>query len=371
MVRKLLIGCFLLVTGCWVTGPEVNQKIGGQDTDTDTDSGLDALEIVSVSPVMGSNGGGTVVEIETTPLAADLEVLFGDRVAQVLEVTGSRIKVTVPPSDAVGWTDISVRSGGIEAVDTEAFYLWEDGKGQIGALGVFQYVYEYDRVGINDEIEVSADFAFFEPTDFKGYQFWAQNLDQCIRNYSPDTSSLRTIDTGANQAVLQTGVKSVAINSTSTSNWYEAELAEADFVSNSQYDLRSMNGADNWPSAQVDGFVQTPPGEMIVTRPNLGSVTAAINRTVDLRWDNSDTGDFVLVYIGRYEGDALKEEVSCVLRDDGAYLISSSMFAGWSTLSQAYFAIGRAKVSNAMLPHNNSQSEVLGIRWSAGWVFQN
>ena len=132
-----------------------------------------------------------------------------------------------------------------------------------------------------------------------------------------------------------------------------------------------MDGADNWPSVQIDGLVETPPGDMTVTSPNLGSVTAYINRTVDLRWDDPDTGDFVLVYIGRYEADTLKEEISCALIDDGAHLISSNMFSGWNTLGQAYVALGRAKVSKATLPHNNSQSEVLGIRWSAGWVFQN
>ena len=164
MMNRFPLGFLLLVTGCWVTGPEVNQKIGGQDTDTDTDtdSGLEELEILSISPVMGSNGGGTVVEIQTTALADDLEIAFGDRIAQVLDVTGSRITVTAPPTDSVGWTDIAVRSGGLEAVQSEAFYLWNDGAGRTGALGLFQYVYEFDRLEFDPQTDVSAEFVFVE-----------------------------------------------------------------------------------------------------------------------------------------------------------------------------------------------------------------
>jgi hypothetical protein len=371
MWGRLAIAVALFGTGCWVTPSEISQQLGESGLDTDTGPVAETLEIVSISPTMASNGGGAEIEIVVTALGPDLEVLFGDRVAQVVGQAGSLLTVTMPRSSMEGAVDVTVRSGGQQAVAVEGIYLWPDGTDLMGAIGRFEYAHFHDRLGLNPEYTVSAQMGFVSPIDFEGFELWAPRLDQCSRNYSVDQSDWVMLDTGAGHLELESGSTAVAISGTADPSWFQTDLSEADYLSNARYDLRPFSGGEHWPAVEISGFLQTPPGEMRVTSPNLDSVTAGITRTVALKWQDAGTGDFIVVYIGRYEADVLKETVTCALRDDGEYLISGSFFSDWSLLGQAYFAMGRVKRSTAILPHNNSRSEVMGIRWSTGWVWQN
>lgn len=360
---------FMCLSGCWVTPTELADKTGVVDTDTDTDTGLDGLSIVSLAPKMASNGGGDEVEIETTKLGADIEVLLGGRVAQILEVTGNRIRITVPKQETEAWVDVEVKSGGRSAVLEDSFYLWPDGTGLMGAIGVFEYWYEYDILSFEDQERVSSQINFVEPTSFRTREYWAPSLDQCVRDYSPDVGDVTLINTEATEVVLKSGVREVTILQSGASSFFEAELSKDDFIRNARYDLNAMAGASIWPSVDVQGFAETPAGDFTVYKPNFGATLPNISRTVELSWDASNPGDVILVYIGRYEGSTLKEVVTCSLRDDGDHIISSSLFSGWSTLSQAYVAMGRATTSTAILPHNGSQSDILGIHWASGLVW--
>ena len=361
----------LLSPACWVTSSDLANKLATDtDTDTDTDSEtVDTLDIRSVSPKMASNGGGTEVEIETTQLAADVEVLFGDRTAQVLGTVGNRVIVAVPKQDASGWVDVEVRSGGVSAVSEASFYLWPDGTDKIGAIGIFERWYKHDLFGIEDEEWTNGLIQFVEPTTFRTYEYWSSALDTCARDYSADVSALRVLNSGANRLVLESGIEKVALNRSSDGPWFEMDGEYADFIADAVYTQEPMSGGENWPSEEVPRFVETPSGRLNVLSPNFAATLPSINRTVTLEWETDNVGDFVLVNIFRYSGQELQEGVSCVLRDDGFHIINGSLFTGWSTAGTAYVAIGRATAGSGLLPHDGSRSDVLGIDWASGFVW--
>lgn len=371
MRRWLPICSVCLLSACWVTSADLAQKlaIDSGDSDTDEDNGLDSLDIRSISPKMASNGGGTEVEIETTQLAADVEVLFGDRTAQVLGTVGNRIVVSVPKQEASGWVDLEVRSGGASAVAEESFYLWPDGTGKVGALGIFERWYQHDLFGIEDEEWTNGLVQFVEPTSFRTYEYWSDALDTCARDYSPDVSGVRVFDSGASRLVLESGVEKVAMNRSSEGPWFEMDGQYDDFIADAVYTQEAMDGAENWPFDEVPRFVQTPGGALKVTSPDFTSSLPSINRTVTLEWETDNVGDYILVSLFRYSGQEVQEGITCVLRDDGFHIISGSMFTGWSTAGTAYVAIGRAKAGIGLLPHDGSRSDVLGIDWVSGFVW--
>lgn len=373
MLRVTWLACGLCLTGCWVTADEISQK-QSDDSDTDTGPVLEELEILSVAPQVGSNGGGTEVEIETTMLGAEREVELGGRIAPILDVTGNIITITVPRNlDLTGWADIVVRSGGREAIKEQAFHLWPDGTGKRGALGAFQYFTNYDELG-DTETGVVAQMGFVEPTEFHTYQFWAPGMDQCVRDYTVTSSAFVDIDTGASWLEVQSGTHTVSIPAQTGNLWFEnVALGGDNFFPDASYDLKGMTSDyAEWPVESMPAFFQTP-AELEVSSPDLGSFSANISRSTELRWDTSGAGDFVLVRILRYQGltsPSLAEVVTCVLEDDGAYNMSSSVYGGWSTLSAADVAIGRAKTSKAVLSHNGSDSDILGVQWIRAWVSQ-
>jgi hypothetical protein len=364
---------FLVFGGCWITPTEVEEKLVGEtgDTDTDTDTNSDDLEIISIEPYVASSGGGQEVVLEASTLASDVEILVAGRTSLITETVGARITFTVPPSTEEGWVPVELITGGQKATKEEGLYLWEDGTGLIGAVGVLERSQEIDPLDPGVLPTVSSTIYFVEPTAFETADFWAPGLGQCARDYTPTTSGLTRLSTGMDSLVLSSGSRSFGVAVLgSDSTVFESDLGSSDYIANARYDLEGMAGSEVWPSGDILGFVQTPPGEMTVTDPSLASLAANVSRTMRLKWEDAGTGDFVVIELFRYNDSTVAETVTCVVPDTGAFTVNASNFSGWSTFSLMRVRLGRAKVSNATLPHNLARSDVLGIHWAQGWATQ-
>ena len=78
------------------------------DTDTDTDVPGGDIEIDSIEPDYGSNGGGTIVELRGGPFNQSTEVKFGNATASVVQVNQNTIRVETAVSSQEGTVDVSV-----------------------------------------------------------------------------------------------------------------------------------------------------------------------------------------------------------------------------------------------------------------------
>ena len=334
----------LVFAGCWITPTEIEGKLGTHTGDTDTDEGLGTLEIISIEPFIASNGGGQEVVLEASTLDSDVEILVGGRTSLITETVGARITFTVPPSSEEGWVPVELVTGGRSASKEEGLYLWEDGTGLVGAVGVLERLQEIDPLDPAVQPTVASTIYFVQPTEFETADFWAPQLGKCARDYTPDTSALTRLRTGMDTLVLSSGSRSFGVGVTATdATVFESDLGSSDYISNARYDLEEMTGDMVWPTGDIGGFVQTPSGEMTVTEPLLDSLAATVSKTVSLKWQDAGAGDFVLIQLLRYDDSTLVDVVSCVVPDNGSFTVSSSNFSGWSTFSLMRVRVGESK----------------------------
>ncbi len=98
----------------WLALPLVFAAIGCGDSGGNNDDEGPVVE--SAVPDRGSLRGGTTVTLTGGPFASGATVRFGDLEAEVLSVDASAIEVVTPPSTTAGLVDVTVRTGGRDAV---------------------------------------------------------------------------------------------------------------------------------------------------------------------------------------------------------------------------------------------------------------
>ena len=64
------------------------------------------------------------------------------------------------------------------------------------------------------------------------------------------------------------------------------------------------------------------------------------------------------------------EQVTCVLRDDGAHTVPSTTWNFWYSNYQLSVLVGRASTGTGRMPNNNSDAHGIGIYWvyGAAWT---
>ncbi|MEZ4238120.1 MAG: hypothetical protein R3F59_18630 [Myxococcota bacterium] len=357
---------------------------GDDDDDTTSSSTTETTE--TTEPVDIDLDGVTpwygTVDQEVTlfggPFPADVDVQFGGESAVVLDNQGDRLTLAVPDlgDDAVVEITATAATGSSPApLD---FQYFEDGTGKYGALGTVDW-YDY-RGGYWDAATVDTGYAqvmLSVPTVNSYAQVsFAGVRDTCERDwslgvttyiYDPGVGSI-TLRDGANQLVLPSVVDQPYI-------YYGTDLQ---VQPGNTYDLSPITANPLWPDFGVPQISGTVPSAMVVTSPNIdnGSFPTTPS-SITVNWAGPYDGDAVLVRMQRmrWDGNTFQplERVSCWLTDDGSHIVPASSWAAWDTSNDyVYMAVGRAyQPQNVILPHNNAQSDVMGVYWSIGFLDAN
>ena len=106
-----------------------------------------------------------------------------------------------------------------------------------------------------------------------------------------------------------------------------------------------------------------------VTSPDFTSFSATVGSSFDVAWTTAEQGDYVVIRVDLYDNllGEFVETVRCVANDDGYFRVDRSNFTQWEALFQtAVIWVGRVMESDAVLPHDNSASGMVGIYWVIG-----
>ena len=79
-------------------------------------------------------------------------------------------------------------------------------------------------------------------------------------------------------------------------------------------------------------------------------------------------GDELLVMVRRSDANYNElETVGCVVTNDGGFTVPQSAWkAPWGEGEWLFIYVGAMAEGEAVLPHNNSESRVVGLRWVVG-----
>ena len=359
-------------------GDDDDDNNGGDDDDDDTTppTDLEPIDLDVVEPWYGT--AGHEVTIRGGPFLEDAVILFSGAEATLVDGRVDELTVVVPDLGGDGIAEISVTTSEGASVDPIEFQYFEDGTGQIGALGSVEW---YDhRGGYWAAGTVNSGFAqvmLSVPTATPWAQFlYAGTVDSCEREW--DSGTIPYIyDPELPFLVISSGATEHLLNSDADQafNYYEFDLPVA--VGGS-YDLQPMAGSPSWPEFGVQGLSGAIPTSMAVTSPDFDAATIPLSsQSISLAWSGPYTGDLVLVYAQRltWNGKTYlpNEWVTCWLLDDGSHTIPSTVWAGWDTVDDyVYISVGRATLpQNVILPHNNARSDVMGVYWSVGFLDAN
>ncbi len=368
MKRLVLMGASLLgSSGCWVTNDEIAGKLGLGDDTGDTAIIGDPIQVASVSPSFGSTAGGTQVQIIVDGLGgAGATVSFAGVDANVVAVTDNEI-TAITPASSPGFADIAVVSGSRRDTLSNGFRYYPDQAGQTGVLGVMEWI-DRPAAGVDDG---QLWLAITQPTpvDYRFYAFGTSTLDTCVLNTGQ--GSVSRIDPGVATANLS-GPADLSLTWNASQTRYELPITVDDFVSGATFDLEPFASGD-LEGIGFPGLLDVP-FPITVSEPVLDG-TQVVPRDVTFEWNDDDAGDWVGMQLQRYRTDifgntGLADVVTCVVEDDGLFTVPETAWSGWSPFDQITVFVGRAEQSDELAPHDNSRSQVIGLWWTAGAVFQ-
>ena len=141
------------------------------------------------------------------------------------------------------------------------------------------------------------------------------------------------------------------------------------------YSMDPIAGWPPWPTFGIADLLRTP-APFQVTKPALdGAIPPTIPSTFEIQWTTGEAGDFVALRMFRYgdNGSAtvLKEEVRCLVADDGSFTVPASVWTDWETFYEIDVYVGRVLTTEeSILPHNNSKSGLAGVYWVVGLGYQ-
>ena len=58
------------------------------------------------------------------------------------------------------------------------------------------------------------------------------------------------------------------------------------------------------------------------------------------------------------------------MKDDGSFVVPSTIWSGWSDYDQISILVGRVQEPTTTLPYNNADNGTVGIYWVYGAGFQ-
>jgi len=375
--RTLPIPLFLVAAtaftgGCWVSEKEIRAVVGS-DHDTAEPGPID---ITRIEPNYGTSAGGTEVSIDAYPVGPGVTVQFDGNEAAVLDVSETTVLVRTP-AGTVGLADVEVHWGAKDGSVAEGYRYWPDGTGMYGALGSVAW---FDIVGSLDDLVGWDDMGFawvnfIQPSPYGYDAVYGSMLDTCASGWGyPGTVEEQS---GASQIRLEGTEGTIELNWDPSSQRFERDLlsdggGDNAYAPGATWDLAEMAGAQPWPPISVPGLVSTPE-PFSVTTPALASTAPpdVFKSLFDIEWNTANPGDYVLIRLDLWAADfsGVEEQVRCLARDDGSFTVPSAV---WQTdaldIRSLDVYVGRAKASEATLPHDASTSGVAGVYWVVGEV---
>lgn len=352
MIPLLLLG----LSGCWLSERELVVKLEGE-------SG--PIEVLSIEPDFGTAAGGTEVTLHAEPVGGGVVVTFGGEEAELLSVDDGEIVVRTPEGEA-GAVEVGLAWGAREGAVPAGYRYFTDGGGQYGAIGTVAWV---DVVGTRTASFSDYGFGWLnvvEPIPYDYRALYGLEIDTCASGWSFPEALVELTDAQTVELTRGEG-STVTLSWSHRNSWYEGDLAletsEEGFFPDAEYDLEPIEG---FPSFEVKSVVRTPePFE--VTRPDFdgGSVSRS---GFEVAWTRPAEADLVLLRVELFDLDDFHvvEEVRCVVEDDGLFQVPSTVWQGWDDLYGVDLYVGRARLSDATLPHNASRSGMAGTWWVVG-----
>ena len=80
-------------------------------------------------------------------------------------------------------------------------------------------------------------------------------------------------------------------------------------------------------------------------------------------------GDFVVIDMTRYAGDAFAERLTCIVPDTGSYQTPFFAWNDWNSYDQITILVGRVIVTDVTLPSGGTV-QVAGVRYVVGAGYQ-
>jgi len=201
------------------------------------------------------------------------------------------------------------------------------------------------------------------------WEFLSSGMDQCVSETWSSGYSLYSYTPGASSITLQpSSGTSVSMSWDGNYGQYDNyNLSSGQYVSNGTYDLDEVIGSGH-PDFEVEDLVRTP-GVFSITSPSMSGLEASrVNaNNFTISWSGSG-GDWMYLILTLYDSGGYPEDTYyCVLNDDGSFT-ASSLFGSVASNRGISIELTRMSGSNAEIPYNNGDSQVMGGYTNIGIV---
>ena len=368
-----------------VVDTNTNEPDSG-DLDTDDEDLITGL-ISSINPAYGSTLGNTELTIIGGPFTGNTTVTIGGYETPVISNTGSQIRVLTPGSNAEAAAEVRVDLDEGFALAPEPFYYFDEGAGLAGAVGTIEVTelignYWTDLASgtqITDGAkEGSAFIGFNQANDFHWWQFYTSSMDTCAlagidangdgvyETTSPPhyeySGSLTISDIGASTITLAgQSIQTLSRGSSDSNdiNYYfyqDNGIAETDILDNSFFSLEIDDGP--LVGLNIPQFARASK-RVVPSSPDMTTI-GLISRTQNFTWTSSSASWIQIQMYHLNVSGFIDSNIICVVEDDGFFTIPD-IHQNWINGEAVYVRFSRIFESQTTLPHNNSESRIIGI----------
>jgi hypothetical protein len=329
------------------------------------------LALHRIEPAWTDRSGGQRLVLTTGPITTNTVVTVGGVRAEVVDATENTVTVRAPPGKTQGFVDVVVTDAARTASLRGGFSYWNaatDGVGAIGSMTTTNHVPEDPEYG-PEEPGASVDLTFTLPVDLEHhYQIWAHAIDTCtthakerpegggVPGWQPIPIPLdarRGLETASAEMQIAGPDEPLLVpwrDMTGFSGWVHP-------IDPGSYGLSSMTGVPApWTDLELPGLFAAAPA-FALEQPELARTQPpTIPQRFDVRWDASNTADYVMVRVDRFDAsDEIAEVVTCAVKDDGRFRMPKRVFTGWEAGARLSITVGRFAESKTVLPYSGAR----------------
>lgn len=364
----------LFALGCGSTTPA--------DTDLVTVSGVSQSEpeINRVEPSYGSNGGGAFVEVFGNRLPDQPDLLIGGQLAEVTDATPDRIQAFVPANEKTDWVQVKVvGADGTEVKQNKAYQYWPDGSGLTGLWGE---AYRLDYLGTywtnqgggtgpyTPPSQAQIRMVWLQPSELTYDAIWAPYTDWCQVDY----------DAGLSATTIATNMEGFTLSdddgdavqlepSPSDTNYFEKLGMQANQLApGTTFSLESGAANGTWPAFGVPDLVRMPSRPELLSPLMDAATPGTTTDTIELQWTPDGDSSYMVAILSRTSanGAVIEERATCLLADDGQHTVDPLVWSGWTPGEFVLIQVGRVIADGRRLPHNEADSQLVGVYWVYG-----
>lgn len=360
----------LTLAGCWFISDE---ELAAALAERGGSAGPPHL--LTVEPDAGLTSGGDTVVLSGNNLGEDVEVRFGDQVAEVTAADADRMHVIVPAADDEGTVEVSVRRGDkVDRLD-EGYVYWLDGTDLVGIVGSLWYFQRRgDYWAASQQDAASLSFRIVQPApEYVYWKYWSEALDTCSAN-PPSPYAFTSYDLGGADPSLTADLTSATTGASAT---WDAEYGG--FV-NEEFPVRALLTSQSWrlQDVEVPGYPVFGTNELMITpsswevsSPRIDGATLAPTGIDPLRvaWSGSGA-EATLIQVGLLatDGSGFESEVFCAASDDGEFEVPATFTEGWPGGREVHVLVGRYVTPSGTVAYNHARSAVYVMDWRYGAV---